>query len=34
MKQEIFRKELAAQTPEMPESFHLRVEAFLDEKVR
>ena len=34
MKQETFRKKLAAQTPEMPESFHLRVEAFLDEKVR
>ena len=34
MKQETFRKELAALTPEMSESFHLRVEAFLDEKVR
>lgn len=34
MKQKTFRKELAALTPEMPESFHLRVEAFLDEKVR
>lgn len=34
MKQETFCKELAALTPEMPESFHLRVEAFLGEKVR
>lgn len=34
MKQEIFCSQLAALTPDMPESFHLRVEAFLDEKVR
>lgn len=34
MKQETFCKELAALTPEMPESFHLRVEAFLGKKVR
>ena len=34
MKQETFFKELAALTPEMPESFHLRVEAFLGKKVR
>ena len=34
MKQETFCKELAALTPEMPESFHLRVETFLGDKVR
>ena len=34
MKQETFCGQLAALTPDMPESFRLRVEAFLDEKVR
>lgn len=33
MKQEAFRRELADLTPDVPEAFHQRVEAFLAEKV-
>ena len=33
MKQETFRRELKNLTPDVPEVFHQRVEAFLQEKV-